>query len=177
MRTLPLTVRTLRLILRPLSSGDIGVLHSIYQVEGVLRFFPNPLAPSIEKVERFISLQQTHWEKHGYGNWGLLPDGETEIIGWAGLQYLPELDETEVGFLLARPFWGKGYATEAAQASLHLGFTDLDLDYIIALVHPDNLASQRVIEKCGMAYQYSIRLWGIDLMRFRVSRHEFSAGT
>jgi RimJ/RimL family protein N-acetyltransferase len=176
MRSLPVTVRTLRLTLRPLRSRDADVLHRIYQAEGVLRYFPNPLAPPIEKVERFITLQQAHWHKHGFGNWGLLPDGETEIIGWAGLQYLPELDETEVGFLLARPFWGRGYATEAAQAALQLGFTDLCLNYIIALVHPDNLASQRVIEKCGMAYQNTIRLWGIDLMRFRISRHESSAG-
>ena len=84
--------------------------------------FQTPTPPPLEKVQRFLAGQQAHWEKYGYGNWGILPEGEKEIVGWAGLQFLPELNETEVGFLLDRPFWGKGYATEAALASLNFGF-------------------------------------------------------
>ena len=144
------------------------MLHRIYQSEGVLRYFPIPASPPLEKVQRFVAGQQAHWEQHGYGNWGILPDGEHEIIGWAGLQYLPELDETEVGFLLDRPFWGKGYATEAALASLDFGFEHFNLDHIIALVHPDNFASRRVIEKCGMSYVETLPLWGVELMRYRI---------
>ena len=100
----------------------LKVLHRVYQSEGVLRYFPVTVPPPMEKVQRFIRRQGEHWEKHRYGNWGLLPHGGHEVIGWAGLQYLPELDETEVGFLLDRPWWGKGYATEAAQASIKFGF-------------------------------------------------------
>ena len=95
---------------------------------------------------------------------------EREIIGWAGLQYLPELNETEVGFLLDRPFWGKGYATDAALASLRFGFGQCNLDHIIALVHPDNLASRRVIEKCGMRYVQTISLWDMELMCHTVEK-------
>jgi RimJ/RimL family protein N-acetyltransferase len=161
------SIQTTHLTLRPLEPNDAGVLHWIYQSEGVLRYFPNPVPPPLEKVQRFIAGQQVHWEKHGYGDWGVVPDGESEIIGWAGLQFLPELDETEVGFLLDRPFWGKGYATEAALASLQFGFERFGLDHIIALVHPENLASRRVIEKCGMSYIETLSLWGIELMRYR----------
>jgi ribosomal-protein-alanine N-acetyltransferase len=164
------SLRISRLTLRPLQLNDAEALHRIYQTEGVLRYFPNPIAPPLEKVQRLITAQQVHWETQGYGNWGLLPDGEEEIIGWAGLQYLLELDETEVGFLLDQPFWGRGYATEAALASLQFGFEHFSLDHMIALVHPDNLASQRVIEKCGMTYMETISLWGMELMRFRIER-------
>lgn len=163
-------IRTSRLTLRPLQLEDAGALHRIYQTDGVLRYFPVSTPPSLEKLQRFIHGQQAHWEAHGYGNWGILPDGEREIIGWAGLQYLPELGETEVGFLLDRPFWGKGFATEAAQACLRFGFDNFNLDHIIALVHPDNLASRRVIEKCGMAYVEALSLWGIELRRYRLER-------
>lgn len=159
--------------MRPLQAPDAVTLHRIYQAEGVLRYFPNSAVPPLEKVERFIANQQAHWDKHGYGNWGLLPDGKTEIIGWAGLQYLPELDETEVGFLLDRSHWGKGFATEAALAALKFGFEHFDLDHIIALVHPENRASQRVIEKCGMAYVDSLALWGMELMRYRANKEAF----
>ena len=156
------------LTLRPLQEEDADQLFRIYQTEGVLKFFPNPNPPAFEKVQRFIHNQQSHWEKYGYGNWGIVPEGETEIIGWAGLQFLPELDETEVGFLLDRPFWGRGYATEAARASLQFGFNRFKLDHIIALVHPENRASMRVIDKSGMEYQETLTLWGIKLRRYRI---------
>jgi ribosomal-protein-alanine N-acetyltransferase len=159
------TLQTNHLTLRSLQPTDAEVLHRIYQSEGVLRYFPNPTPPPLQSVHRFITAQQAHWEKYGYGNWGILPEGEREIIGWAGLQFLPELNETEVGFLLDRPFWGKSYATAAALASLCFGFEHFNLDHIIALVHPDNFASRRVIEKCGMIYVETLQLWGIDLMR------------
>lgn len=163
-------LRTHHLTLRPLLLEDAETLYQIYQEEGVLQYFPNPVPPSLEKIQRFLQHVQNHWEQRVYGNWGILPDGEQEIVGWAGLEYLPELDETEVGFLLARPFRGKGYATEAALASLDFGFHEINLDHIIALVHPYNLASQRVIEKCGMTFQETIPLWGIKLMRYRLDR-------
>lgn len=163
-------IETSNLCLTPLQAEDAGVLHRIYQSPGVLTYFPNPVPPALERVQRFIAGQQAHWEKYGYGNWAIrLADGP-EITGWAGLQYLPELDETEVGYLLDRPYWGKGYATEAARASLEFGFKNFELDHIIALVHPENLASQRVIEKCGMAYVDTLPLWGIELRRFRVEK-------
>jgi len=167
-------LRTERLTLRPFVPEDALVLHRIYQTEGVLRFFPNPVPPPLEKVERFVLLQEAHWEKYSYGNWGILPGGLEQIIGWVGLQYLPELDETEVGFLLDKPFWGKGYATEAARASLEFGFENFGFDHIIALVHPENLPSRRVVEKCGLAFQECLLLWGIDLNRFRIEKQSHS---
>lgn len=161
--------RTPRLVLRPFLAADAEALQRMYQSEDVRRYMPIPSAPSLEQMQRFVARQLAHWEKHGCGHWGLVPEGKEEIAGWAGLQYLPELDEFEVAYALDLPFWGKGYATEAALASLHFGFTHLDLDHIIALVHPDNLGSRRVIEKCGMTYVETISLWGMELMRHRCS--------
>jgi ribosomal-protein-alanine N-acetyltransferase len=163
-----------RLVLRPLLPGDAECLHNIYQVDGVLKYFPNTQAPSLEKVRHFVESQQAHWQEHAYGNWGIQVVGETGIIGWAGLQYLPELGETEVGFLLARPFWGKGFATEAARLSTQYGFKEMVLDHIIALVHPENKASLAVVKKCGFDHQEIIHLWGIDLVHHHITRTEWS---
>lgn len=168
------SLSTGRLTLRPFLHEDALVLHRIYQTEGVLRYFPNPVPPPLEKVERFVLLQEAHWEKYGYGNWGILPEGLEQIIGWVGLQYLPELDETEVGFLLDKPYWGKGCATEAARASLEFGFKNFGFEHIIALAHPENLASRRVIEKCGLVFQECLSLWGIHLNRFRIEKQYHS---
>ena len=169
------TIQTPHLILRPLAFADAPALHRVYQTEGVLQYFPNPNPPPLEKVERFIAGQLEHWKTYGYGNWGILPVGESKIIGWAGLQFLPELHETEVGYLLDKPFWGKGYATEAARASLQSGFDHFAFSRLIALVHPENIASRHVLEKCGMTYVDTISLWGLDLTRHIVDKPSFMA--
>lgn len=171
---MPPQLFTPRLCLRPLEPQDAPTLHRIYEMPGVLRYFPSTTPPTLEKVQRFIAGQANHWQEQGYGNWGILPNGETEIIGWAGLQFLPELNETEVGFLLAPSHWGKGYATEAALASLQFGFQQTHFAHITALVHPQNLASQRVVQKCAGLYLETIHLWGIDLLRYRIERNELT---
>lgn len=163
-------MRTARLTLRPLQPEDAVILHRIYQTEGVLRYFPNPNPPALEKVLRFVIEQEHHWEKYGYGNWGILPNDQSEIIGWAGLQFLLELDETEVGYLMDKPYWGKGYATEAARLSLQFGFNHFALPRMVGLVHPENIASRRVLEKCGMTYEKTIPIWGINLMKYYIQR-------
>jgi len=164
------SLNTQRLTLRPLVPADAVALHRIYQVDGVLRYFPDPQPPPLERVERNLLLQRAHWEQHGYGNWGVLAPGQVEIIGWAGLQFLPDTGETEVGFLLDRPFWGRGYATEVALASLRYGFEKFHFPEIIGLVHPENLASQRVIDKCRMTWVDRKEYFGIELLRYRLTR-------
>jgi [ribosomal protein S5]-alanine N-acetyltransferase len=164
------TLHTPRLVLRSLIQSDTPILHSIYQVEGVLRYFPNPVPPLLERVEQFVDGQQAHWEKYGYGNWGIVFSGETKLIGWAGLQFLAETGETEVGYLLGRPFWGKGYAAEAARASLQFGFDHFNFEEIIALVHPDNAASLKVAAKCGLIPVERKTYWGIEMVRHVLKR-------
>jgi len=166
-----ITLQTQRLTLRPLESADAEVLHRIYQTEGILQYFPPTGPPTLYKVQRYIMRQQEHWDRHGFGHWGITLDGENQIIGWVGLQFLPELNETEVGYLFDKPFWGQGLATEAALASIQFGFESHRLDHIIGLVHPENTGSRRVIEKCGMNYVETIHIWNIDLMR-----HTLKAG-
>lgn len=67
-----------------------------------------------------------------------------------------------------QPLLGKEYGTEVTRASLQIGFDQIRPNQIIALVHPDNLTSRRVIAKCSMTYVETIRLWRIDLMRHRL---------
>ena len=157
------------LVLRAFIAADAADLFAVYQT-GVLQYFPNPNPPALEKLERFIAIQQAHWQKHGYGNWAVTEKADplSRVIGWVGLQFLPELNETEVGYLLGRAYWGKGYATQAARASLEFGFNHSRLPHIIALVAPENTASLRVAAKCGLAPQETIQLWGMTLIKHRL---------
>lgn len=98
---------------------------------------------------------------------------EGQLIGWTGLEYLPETGETEVAYLLSPQFWGRGIATEAARAALKYGLENTGLNSIIGLAHPDNLASRRVLEKCGLVYHDRKVYWGIELCRYSLEQAAF----
>ena len=124
----------------------------------------------MERVQRIIENQLTHWDEHHIGWWAVVPQGGTELIGWNGLQYLPETDEVEVGYLLSRQFWGRGYATEGAKASIQFGFESFNFGEIIGLTHPENIASQNVLKKCGMRFIEQKEYFGMQLFRYMLSK-------
>jgi len=121
------TGTTPRLTLRPFTLADDVTLHRILNEPNILEYFPNSVAPDMERVQRIIENQLTHWQEHHLGWWVVAPHEQTELIGWNGLQYLPETDEVEVGYLLSQQFWGQGYATEGAKASITYGFDNSTL--------------------------------------------------
>jgi RimJ/RimL family protein N-acetyltransferase len=89
-------------------------------------------------------------------------------MGWCGLQFLPDSNETEVAYCLGRPFWGLGYATEAARESLEYGLKELNLKEIIGLTHIQNKASQNVLLKIGLHFVDRRTYFGMECLRFRV---------
>ena len=163
-------VETQHLILRPWIVEDAQALLAILQEKDILRYFPPTEPRSIEKVRRYILFHQKHWRERGYGHWAVVERQSGRLIGWNGLEYLPDTDETEVAYLLGRDFWGRGYASEAAQAAVRFGFEQAGLLQIIGLVHPDNIASQRVLEKCGLLFVDRKIYFGMQMFRYRIER-------
>jgi len=162
------TLVTERLTLRPFTMADVDALQQVMAPAEVMRYFPNPQPPDRARVERLIAGQLQHWEDHGLGWWVVEPRGKAELIGWIGLQYLPETHETEVGFLLAQPWWGQGLASEGVVAALHFCFDELHLRQIVAVVHPQNRRSQRVIEKLGMRLTGEAVYFGMAVLRYEL---------
>jgi RimJ/RimL family protein N-acetyltransferase len=167
------TLVTPRLTLRPFTEADIESLCRLLNTGNVLRYFPNPAPPPRERVERMITHQLDHWAKRGLGWWALEPRTHPELIGWAGLEFLPETNETEVAYLLGEAWWGQGLAAEAARAALEFGFETHKLEAIIALVHPENQASLRVAEKLGMSWVDRKNYWGLEVCRYALRRSAF----
>ena len=170
------TLTTARLTLRPLTLRDGHALHHILQQKEVLRYFPRPDPPPRERVDQFIRDQLRRWRRDGFGLWAVELRDRPGLIGWAGLQKLPlmpktqgavaEWQEVEVGYLLRSAYWGQGLATEAALASLHYGFETLKLPRIVAIVHRDNAASQRVAQKLGMHCDGEAVYWGMPALHY-----------
>jgi [ribosomal protein S5]-alanine N-acetyltransferase len=167
------TIETTHLLLRAWAPEDADTWFDIQQEEGILRYFPNQVPPSREKAGAYIAHQSAHWAKFGYGHWAVVTREDGRVVGWNGLEYLPELDESEVAYLLSKRVWGRGYATEAARAAVRFGFERAGLSEIIGLVHPANTGSVRVLEKCGMICGDQITLWGMELSRFRLQRQVY----
>ena len=161
------------LCLRPWKLEDAPNLVEIMQEAGIFQYFPPSSPPTLEKAERYISFQLEQWGKYGYGHWAVTTSADGQLAGWNGLEFLPETQETEVGYLLGHAFWGMGYATEAAGAALEFGFRQAGLARIIGLVHPENLASIRVLEKCGMRFIDEKIYFGMEMRRYRIDRSEF----
>jgi ribosomal-protein-alanine N-acetyltransferase len=163
--TLP-TLATPRLTLRPFTMDDLHPLFDILQQPEIFKYFPRTDAPPLERVERMIAFYIKQAEDHGFSCWAVDLKETGELIGWCGLNHLPETDEDEVAYLLSQAHHGKGYATEAARASLDFGFNTIGLDRIIALVHPENIPSRRVAEKLGMTLLDRKVYWDLELLRY-----------
>lgn len=118
----------------------------------VMRYFPALLSPqqSLRMTDRYESLIG----ERGWGFWALELKQTGDFMGFVGLHIpaadLPFKPCVEVGWRLAAKFWGKGYATEAASASLDAGFTKLGLQEIVSFTAVVNLRSQAVMERLGM---------------------------
>ena len=95
-----------------------------------------------------------HWAEHGFGRWAIERSSDGAFLGFCGVgfpTFVPEVaTRPEIGWRLAREFWGNGYATEAAIAARDHFFGTFAFSDLISLSHPENVASHRVMRKLGM---------------------------
>jgi ribosomal-protein-alanine N-acetyltransferase len=107
-----------------------------------------------------------HWEEHGYGLWAVVSRQTGELMGRAGLQLIPETGEVEADVILGVPYWGQGFATEAIGASLRFAAERLSVGSIVGIVHPENEASKRLLEKVGMTFVEEAIYFGMKCHRY-----------
>jgi ribosomal-protein-alanine N-acetyltransferase len=160
------TLTTDRLILRQFTMDDADALLVITQEPDIFQYFPTKTAWDMSKVERSIYHQNEHWRRYGFGQMAVTLRETGQLMGWCGLEFLPDTNETEVGSLLGHEFWGKGYATEAARASVEFGKAEIRLKEIIGLTDPLNVASQRVLENCGLVFTRRQVYFGMEMFRY-----------
>ncbi len=171
------TIETARLWLRPFTPADADAYHhQIFADAEVMHFLLSDHALPYERTVAILRRTIDHWQQHGFGLWGVEEKSDGGLIGHCGLQFLPETQEIEVAYALGKPFWGRGFATEGARASLRFGFEHLGLDRIIALALPENAASRRVMVKNGMTYEGNAHYFGFELARYAIDRADFQPG-
>ena len=159
---------TERLVLRPPTFDDLPIWHAIYvDAEEVWYGAPrSSLEENREKLERQIA----HFEEYGFGMCAVNLAVSGETIGAAGLQHLEGGPEIEVGYRFLKAHWGQGYATESARASIAYGFDEVSLDRIVAVALGTNVASRRVLEKCGLEEIGLTHVYGLEHVKYEIRR-------
>jgi len=145
-------IETARLILRTWKHEDADTYYQINQDPKVIELLPGPL--TMGQINDFISAVNKQQEKQGYTLWAVELKETGDFMGFIGLNYIDWESHftptVEVGWRLGSQYWGKGYATEGAHASLAYGFNRGRLKEIVAFTVPKNVRSIRVMEKIGL---------------------------
>lgn len=181
-------LETARLVLRQWSDADLAPFAAINADPRVMEHFPAPLdrAASDALAARWREM----FAEHGLGMWAVAEKDGAAFIGFVGLS-IPAFDAhftpcVETGWRLGTSWWGKGYATEAAEAALAFGFDRIGLDEIVAYTAAPNARSQAVMRRLGMRhdpaddFDHPLLPPGHRLQRhvlYRIGREAFRAGT
>jgi RimJ/RimL family protein N-acetyltransferase len=166
---------TERLRLRPRTMADLDACVAMDLDPEVHRFIYVDSPP--ERMEHRAQLHAriaSGWPAAG-GIWVVEWQHAPGFLGWCGLFPLEDSGLIEIGYRYVRSAWGQGIATEAGRAVLDHGFRVLGLDPIVAVTHPANLASQRVLEKIGLKRRGAALHYGQSLSLFELRREEFLA--
>ena len=160
-------LETERLTLRPWLPDDWIRFKPIATNPQVIRYVGTGQIPSDRQIQAYIDAARKLHREKGFCLWPLIYRKNQELIGFCGFDYLRGGDEIEIGYWLAPDYWGKGLATEAAQAVMEYGKNRLGLRQIVAVAHPENKASIRVLEKLGMTYEATVCYEGIAHVFYR----------
>ncbi len=148
-------LETNRLLLRHYVPDDLDALVALYQDPEVVRYIPDAPQTLAEVKEELDWFLHGHPRRPELGLWATIHKPTNQFIGRCGLLpwTIDGQDEVEVAYTIARSHWGQGLATEAAQALLVYGFDTLGFTRLVCLIDEANVASIRVAEKIGMAFE------------------------
>jgi len=149
------TIETERLRLRAFEGGDLEPYAEMYTDELFVRFLSGKTLTK-EQAWESMAIILGHWSLLGYGIWAIEHLGTGVLVGRAGLLNLPGWPDVEVCWALSPKFWGNGYATEAAQASINWAFREAGIHRLISLIHPENRRSRAVAVRLGERFREQI---------------------
>ena len=167
-----------RLILRELLPSDDEGMFVLDSDPDVHTYLGNKPVKTIEEVQTVIQSVRQQYIDHGIGRWAVIEKSSENFVGWTGLKLIKELtnnhmDFYDVGYRLIKKYWGKGYATESAKASLQYGFEQMKLNEIFGITHVDNVKSKRALEKCGLKFIETFERNGLPCNWFCITKEEW----
>jgi RimJ/RimL family protein N-acetyltransferase len=177
-------IETERLLLEPVHTNRSEAFVTLTADPETMRYWSAGGAFSRDVAERNFAAALARTQEHGFGRRWIVAKESGVVLGFADTKYFGEScddvspDEVEIGWMLTPAAWGKGYATEAGSAVRDEAFERLGFESIVAVHHPANAASGRVIEKLGMSFERDVvardgwpyRLYRLTLERWTAAR-------
>ncbi len=145
-------LQTKRILLRELNLDDGENFYKLNLNPNVIKYTGNSAFKDIDEAKQFLENYQDY-KLNGFGRWAVIEKSTNEFLGWCGLKYDQNLDETDIGFRFFEEYWNKGFATESAKACLDYGFETLNLKSIVGRAMSENRASIKVLEKIGLNFE------------------------
>ncbi len=144
-------IETERLHLRLFRPTDLDDHHRlVYGDAEVMRYIADGRPRSRDETRSLILSFMDYRQSRPYTIWAVERRADGAFIGHCGLIHIRKGTEVEIAYAFGKSYWGQGYATEAAYAAMRYGFEQANLPQLIALAYPQNIASQRVMQKLGM---------------------------
>jgi len=165
-------LETERLMLRRLTMDDLDDLFALYHSPDVRKYYSEGIPSYAETKQELEWMVNTFYAKYGFGMWATIYKETGKFIGRCGLtpMDIEGQEEIEVGYMLAKEYWGQGLATEAAKAILKYGFDQVGLARLICVVNPDNQASSKVALKIGMTLEIDGDVNGEPTLLYSISK-------
>ena len=167
------TLRTGRLVLRPLTGADLDALHRVSNDPLVRRYLWDDEPVPRTAIEGVIAQSVRGFAYRSLGLFGIRLRGEKALLGFCGFLPLEGTGEIELAYELAPQWWGQGLAFEAARECLRYAFEEVGLGRVVAGADPPNVASLRVLERLGMKPIGEIAPDQPDIPYFAISRDDF----
>jgi RimJ/RimL family protein N-acetyltransferase len=171
-----LPLETERLTLRMLREADLDAYAAMLGDAEVMRYIGDGKPMSRPDAWRSIATMLGHWQLRGYGMLAAVERASGELVGRIGFWNPEGWPGFEVGWILRRAFWGRGYAAEGARAVVKYAFTELQQPQIISVIRPENAASIRVAERIGERLDRRAEIMGNPQLIYGLRREDWAAG-
>lgn len=172
---------TERLILREIVPSDQQGIFELDSDPEVHKFLGNKTIKTIEEAKQIIEFIRIQYVENGIGRWAVIEKETEAFIGWAGLKLITDTINNhthyyDLGYRLIRKYWGKGFASESAKASLQYGFENLKLNSIYGMANVNNISSTKVLEKLGFFHIETFEYFGEGHNWFRIEIEKSKEG-
>lgn len=155
-------LETERLILREFRPEDLDAYAAMCADPEVMRYLSiDGTVLTREDAWRQMAMFAGHWVLRGFGMWVVEHRETGDFLGRVGLHYPEGWPDREVGWCLARPYWGQGFATEAAEAAIRHAFEHLEWQHVVSLIRPENRRSIRLAVRLGERFEGTNDVGGI----------------
>lgn len=148
-------IETERLLMRDLMDEDVHGMFIMDSDAEVHKFLGNKPISTLAEAQKYIDAVKQQYIENGIGRWAVVEKESGNFVGWSGFKYITDTiggrtHFYDLGYRFLKDYWGKGYASETAIASLNHGFEKLNYNEICGMADVDHIASNAILQKIGL---------------------------